>query len=78
MEDLLEPFVEPDTTTETDRAEEARYWERQQAIELAAEAQVAEITARHPEDCPECGERMEWRAGQPEYWSCPECGHWEE
>lgn len=45
MEDLLEPFVEPDTTTETDRAEEARYWEHQRAIELAAEAQVREIEA---------------------------------
>ena len=45
MNNLLEPFVEPNLTTETDRAEEARYWERQRAIELAAEAQVREIEA---------------------------------
>ena len=76
--ETLEPFVETDTTTDADRAAEARYWGYLRAIELAAEAEVKEITAAHPEDCPECGSRMEWKAGEPEYWSCPECGHWEE
>lgn len=78
MEETLEPFVETDTTTDADRAAEATYRERQRAIEIAAEAQVAEITAKHPEDCPKCGSRMEWSVGEPEYWSCPDCGHWEE
>lgn len=43
--DTLEPFVEPDTTTEADRATEARYWARMRAIDAAAEEQVAEIEA---------------------------------
>ena len=76
--DTCEPFVETDTTTDADRAREAEYWARMRAIGAAAEEQVAELAARHPEDCPECGSRMEWRAGKPECWSCPECEYWEE
>lgn len=41
-----EPFVEADTTTDADRAAEARYWERLRDIERAADAQIAEIEAQ--------------------------------
>lgn len=62
MEDTLEPFVEPNLTTDADRAAEARYWERQRAIEAAADAQVKEIEAE-----------MAWRdAEDQEEESCDE------
>lgn len=42
---MCEPFVEANTTTDADRAAEARYWEHLRDIDRAADAQIAEIEA---------------------------------
>lgn len=72
-------FVE-EGPTEADRAAEAAYWERQRAIELAADAQVKEleVQAQRREVCPDCGAEMEWEdsdsdIGRPGLWWCPDC-----